>query len=124
MHRVSVCQNAKMIECLKNSKTIICVWKTFCPQEPTMIMLSESTIGKHCICAMKDTLVCGTREGFIQVWEFKQSWSRTKIIDKAEQHSIHDKETIEEYRQNILAIANVSNTMIASLDCRGMVELW
>ncbi len=123
MHHVDT-QDAKMDECLKTSKTIICIWKAYSPQEPTM-MLSESTIGKNCICAMEDVIICGTSEGFIQVWNLKVvSPRKNKIIDMTRQYSIHDNETIENQRCTILSIVNVSNTMIASLDSRGVLEIW
>ena len=123
MHRVS--PNACSRSPLKTAKTALSIWKSFQPQNPYLIMFSDSIIKHDCFCVLKDdVIVCGTNEGFIQLWDLRKSSSSSKIVDLTKQYSIHDDETMEDHRCNILSMVNVSNTMIALLDRRRVVELW
>ena len=125
MHRVS--QNTCSIAPLKSSKTALCIWKSFQPQEPYLIMLSDSIIEHDCCCVLKDDIiVCGTNEGFIQLWDLRKSSSSSSsnFVHLTQQYSIHDNETMDDHRCKILSMAKVSNTMIALLDSRRVVEIW
>lgn len=116
-----------MIQQMQRAKTIICIWRTYSPQFPIRMILSESPITDKCICIMKDnTFITGTKEGVIQLWDVKASLRsslESQLMQVAQQYQIEDEKKSEK-PCGLICLARVSDTVLASLDNGGKIELW
>lgn len=96
-------------------------------------MISEGIITSNdymCIL-QKYVLVCGVKEGWIQLWDMRVSRRvhdgtvGSQFVDNSKEYYLSDDNIEEEGQYSTLtAIEKLSDTEFATLDNRGRMELW
>lgn len=122
MNRISV-DDPNFIQ----TKSVLCIWQAHESSKPIRVMSSQGNISKGCVCILKNSaILCGTKEGILQLWDVKKSFGsclENNVIKEPKEYYL------EEYQLNegqciLTSLEAVSESIVASLDNRGTVDLW
>ena len=122
------------------SKTIICIWKTYASIFPSRILISDHSLKKPCICVLKSfAVITGTEEGFIQLWDTRYHKAHIRHEEETELSSFlqrrmqavslkvpqnEDNCDGNNVRNPIICLAKSSDSDIISLNTLGCLEFW
>ena len=109
-----------------SAKSIVCLWNECNSSKPFRILKSNGKISNPCMCMIGSTfIVCGTDEGIIELWDLRMSSSAPSLTARSLETNVGvDLDDAIQECSPIISLSTVHDSIFASLDTRGTLELW
>lgn len=108
------------------AKPMLCLWHEYNSSSPFCILTSSGNISHPCVCMLGNSVVvCGTDEGVIDLWDLRVPSSLPSVTARSmETNSNIALNIAMEECASIIALTVVTDSLFASLDSRGILEIW
>ena len=108
------------------AKPILCLWNEYNSSSPFCILTSSGNISHPCVCMLRNNfVVCGTDEGVIDLWDLRVPSSLPSATARSmETNSNIAMNIAMKECAPIIALTAVIDSLFASLDSRGVLEIW